>query len=548
MRRLNLVLLASLQLCAAQHQQPSFSIHDDLLAHPQFEVVFADDFISEADAIALLESSRTSQSVHPSGVPPSDLSAAAGHSGGSASSSDGRRPDENDQDAPIAETYELINSAPWRYLCSVPVIAPPPVLNETATELAKAEEARELSRASARGWELMSGLEGQCMYFVSGWWSYSFCYGKGVVQFHSSSNTQGGLPVRDQNTQEYILGRADKSWDPSEPAGSPSRGGGAAGQTKTLPPPNGQLQIKGDQRYLSQRLEDGTICDLNNRPRTIEIQYHCSPGISTDRIGWIKEVTTCTYLMAVYTPRLCADVAFQPPNETRAHPIRCRQVIGSEDEESAWRYHKRLEAGALFRTPKGKATTGTNTPPTTANGNSNNNPLDDKQFPGITVGGVVVGGKKLLAGEVAQTLLPLPPGLRRQSTPALVLASKKKGAAARVEALSDEELQKLNLNPQTVEEFRDEMQKRAGDRGWKLQVEMVPGEGYEFVGAFDDEEEVEGVEADYAEGRKAEGKKGGEGTVGSKQQQRPQEAEAEREELNNDDEEGSQEVFFKEEL
>lgn len=33
MRRLNLVLLASLQLCRAR--QPGFSIHDDMLAYPQ---------------------------------------------------------------------------------------------------------------------------------------------------------------------------------------------------------------------------------------------------------------------------------------------------------------------------------------------------------------------------------------------------------------------------------------------------------------------------------------------------------------------------------
>jgi hypothetical protein len=33
MRRLNLVLLASLQLCAAR--QPGFSIQDDVLAYPQ---------------------------------------------------------------------------------------------------------------------------------------------------------------------------------------------------------------------------------------------------------------------------------------------------------------------------------------------------------------------------------------------------------------------------------------------------------------------------------------------------------------------------------
>lgn len=35
MRRLNLVLLASLQLCRAR--QPGFSIHDDMLAYPQVQ-------------------------------------------------------------------------------------------------------------------------------------------------------------------------------------------------------------------------------------------------------------------------------------------------------------------------------------------------------------------------------------------------------------------------------------------------------------------------------------------------------------------------------
>lgn len=36
MRRLHLLLLASLQLCRAR--QPGFSIHDDMLAYPQVRV------------------------------------------------------------------------------------------------------------------------------------------------------------------------------------------------------------------------------------------------------------------------------------------------------------------------------------------------------------------------------------------------------------------------------------------------------------------------------------------------------------------------------
>jgi protein OS-9 len=120
-------------------------------------------------------------------------------------------------------------------------------LNRTATELAKAEEARELSRASAKGWELMSALDGQCLYFMSGWWSYSFCYGKTVVQFHAVASRPGEAPTPEENSLEYVLG---KTQEPSDTTANHDQDG----EPKSLPPPNGQLQVKGDQRYLSQRL------------------------------------------------------------------------------------------------------------------------------------------------------------------------------------------------------------------------------------------------------------------------------------------------------
>ncbi|KAK4150796.1 glucosidase II beta subunit-like protein-domain-containing protein [Chaetomidium leptoderma] len=539
MRRLNLVLLASLQLCRAKH--PGFSIHDDLFAHPQFEVVFSDDFIPEADALAILE---TRDATSTAGLSQADLSSKVRESAAAeipvAQGGDGNHganDDDDDNDAPISETYELINSAPWRYLCSVPVIAPPPPMNRTATELAKAEEARELSRASTKGWELMSGLDGHCMYFTSGWWSYSFCYGKAVSQFHALPGKAGEPPAMDENGQEYILGKAQKTWDPQNPSGN----GEQEGQTKSLAPPQAQLQIKGDQRYLSQRLEGGTTCDLTGRPRTIEIQYHCSPGTTTDRIGWIKEITTCTYLMVVYTPRLCDDVAFQPPKATHAHPIRCRQIISTEEEEYAWRYNKRVEAGQLF-SQKAKAAAAAAAAATQGNakdGSAAAN-LPQNHYVGMTIGGVAVGAKKVVGDQLAHKL-PLPRGVARQQAPlAEVLASKKKDAAA-AEVMDDEALEKLNLDPKTVKEFRDEMEKLAGTRGWTLQVVEVPGEGFEYVGAFDDDEGGEGG----AQRKKALPKAGG-----RKGALKDQDGEGQKQAAQQDEEEqeGSQEVFYREEL
>jgi protein OS-9 len=500
----------------------------DAFARSQFEVVFSDKFISESDALAILESSRAGHPTQSTDFSSqTDLTSKVRESApAETTTKTGTGDDTADEDAPASETYELINSAPWRYLCSVPVIAPPPVLDRTATELAKAEEARELSRAMAKGWELMSGLDGHCLYYMSGWWSYSFCYGKGVVQFHAVPNgNKGGPPVRDENSQEYVLGRVP------ELSSNPDTGAGADtdGETKSIAPPNAQLQVKGDQRYLMQRLEDGTICDLTGRPRTIEIQYHCKPGATGDRIGWIKEVTTCTYLMVVNTPRLCADVAFQPPKETRAHPIRCRQIVGNEEEESAWRYQKRVEAGELFGvagTQKAKV-----------------KEAAKNQFAGMTIGGVVVGGKKVLGGatEDGKPAPRLVAPRQAMGKPAVVQIesdnSKQDGAGAGAKAdvdFSDEELVKLGVDPKKIEELRKELQQLAGDRGWRVEVVEIPG-GYEVVGSFDDdevgEEGVGTTDQDVPKGRKGD-KNAGSGKAGDAEEE----------------EEGSQEVFFKEEL
>jgi protein OS-9 len=421
--------------------------------------------------------------------------------------------------------------------------------------LAKAEEARELSRASAKGWELMSALDGQCLYFMSGWWSYSFCYGKTVVQFHAVAGRPGEAPTPEDNSLEYVLGRAQK---PSDSTANHDQDD----QPKSLPPPNGQLQVKGDQRYLSQRLEDGTLCDLTGRPRTIEIQYHCSPDTTADRIGWVKEVTTCTYLMVVYTPRLCSDVAFHPPKETRAHPIRCRQILSSEDEENTWRYNKMVAAGELLgQKPKSAKAV----PPTVGKD------VPPNYFVGTNVGGVIIGAKKHVTDQYADKL-PLARGVSRHGagtakvagatgtgigTVVEVLASKKKDAAE-TEALSDEELEQMNLDPKTVGEFREEMERLAGNRGWKLQVMDVPGEGLEYLGAFDDDEgEVQDVAGGGEQGKqgkqgkqekqalKKEGKgaKGEEKVGGKKGKVGGKDTGAEKK-----GQEGSEEAFFKEEL
>ncbi|KAI0444007.1 glucosidase II beta subunit-like protein-domain-containing protein [Xylaria telfairii] len=518
MRRLPLYTVwAWVQLCRAR--QPGFSVHHDLLAYPQFEVVISDTYISESQAQALLDSPE-SPDAHPSYdaglASQTDLASsvrAAAAAAAAAATEHG--------DRAIAESYEIMSMPPHRYLCAIPVIEPAPAPNKTATELAKAEEARELARASAHGWDLINELDGTCLYYMSGWWSYRFCYGQDVVQFHAiASSVKSGPPMRDVNTAEYVLGRVP---DPHLASRSSRRGqqqqqhpprheqDGQDPAPAAPPPPNTDLQVKGDLRYLVQRMGDGTVCDLTGRDRTIEIQYHCSPESTQDRIGWIKEVTTCSYLMMVNTPRLCVDVAFQPPKEERANIISCRAIV-SESAQADWHARKTLEAQAAM---VGRAKEAAKAP--------------------VVIGGVVVGGRQLLGkgedGNEAPKLSP-PRNFRNAVGGGLnklveVIASAAgKDEGGEVNIMTEEQLQELDLSPEVIDNLRKEIQKLAGDRGWQLKMVELPGNNRELVGIIDDDED-----ASDASGNGERGSKIGEG-----------QAEGDEEG------EGSEEKFFKEEL
>jgi hypothetical protein len=159
------------------------------------------------------------------------------------------------------EAFEALWLESRRYLCSVPIVQRPPQLNATEKELSKAEEKKELARATSRGWELLSDLDGKCLYFISGWWSYSFCYNREVRQFHQVTSKKSKLwpPKPDPDGQQYILGQV-----------SNSKGDTKKDNTDT------ELQATGELRYLVQKLGGGTICDITGKERKIEIQVRRS--------------------------------------------------------------------------------------------------------------------------------------------------------------------------------------------------------------------------------------------------------------------------------
>lgn len=400
-------------------------------------------------------------------------------------------------------------SSSEEYLCSIPLVQQPGSDNETDSELAKAEEARELSRATAHGWELLSGLGDQCLIFMSGWWTYKFCKNREIVQFHVPAAAAAGQAVRDPHAIEYVLGAV-----PAIPTSSLQKSRQNP-DTKPLP---AEVQVKGDQRYLVQKLEGGTTCDLTGRDRTIEVQYHCVPGLKADRISWIKEVTICAYLMVVNTPRLCEDVAFLPPKQHRAHQIDCQLIM--HDGATPPQIEQDQALAEEVGQPQEQV-------------NADNVEAYEPELPlkkdQVVVGGIVVGARHVLSAGDEEGKPPIslrsPREQHRDSLSdkfiELIAEAASKADGGKVKALTREEMEELDIDPSVVEKMRAEIEKLAGDAGWRLEVVDIP---------TDDVRELRGyIDGDDEAGTEESSEKKGSDEKGSQ-------------------DEGSQEKFYRDEL
>jgi protein OS-9 len=133
-------------------------------------------------------------------------------------------------------------------------------------------------------------MEDNCLYFISGWWSYSFCYNQGVRQFHPlprGGNIPHYPPVEDKSVAAYVLGRFDteevaalQDEIEDEEGLRKALQGKKQPKTKSL----GKLEVKGQTRYLVQTLGGGTVCDLTGEERSIEVQVRPSDLVQCKEI------------------------------------------------------------------------------------------------------------------------------------------------------------------------------------------------------------------------------------------------------------------------
>ena len=124
-----------------------------------------------------------------------------------------------------------------------------------------------------------------------------------------------------------------------------------------------QQQSDGSQLYFSQEYRDGTVCDVTGEARSTEVRFQCSPN-TQDQILFLKETTTCKYLMVISTPRLCHHPDFKTA-ETAAYPIQCYQLlvrvsfkfstrllIFTAKDDDAWQKHDEERKASAASAPK----------------------------------------------------------------------------------------------------------------------------------------------------------------------------------------------------
>jgi protein OS-9 len=251
-----------------------------LITPTQYEVIISDNVITEEHAKSALQamasrhhgSQTTNLHTEPHPTPESSLHRLHDSKNG------GETHLRLDDDI---LSYEDMTLNDRRYLCSIPRI-PDTEAAKNSTKTSPEDEEKELARATSRGWELLKSMEGNCLYFYSGWWSYSFCYGQGVRQFHQLPPGKGipiYPPVEDKNVDAYVLGKYEdavgggkpKSLDGGE-EGKTGSAGSADSSSAEKETGLAKLETKGEMRYLVQKLGGGTTCDLTGKERRIEVQ------------------------------------------------------------------------------------------------------------------------------------------------------------------------------------------------------------------------------------------------------------------------------------
>ncbi|XP_063035352.1 protein OS-9-like isoform X4 [Melospiza melodia melodia] len=138
-----------------------------------------------------------------------------------------------------------------------------------------------------------------CLLKTKDWWTYEFCYGRHIQQYHlEESEIKGDV---------LVLGYYQSAFDWDDEDAKASK----------------QHQLR---RYHSQSYVNGSRCDLTGRAREAEVRFLCEEGTG-DYIARVDEPQSCQYVLTVHTTRICHHPFLRPAPGLAPLPIRCQPAL-----------------------------------------------------------------------------------------------------------------------------------------------------------------------------------------------------------------------------
>ncbi|XP_061894297.1 protein OS-9 isoform X1 [Entelurus aequoreus] len=151
--------------------------------------------------------------------------------------------------------------------------------------------------------DLLSPMhDSACLIKTKDWWTYEFCHGQHIRQYHlEDSEIKGGV---------LFLGYFESDFDWNNETAKASK----------------QHRLK---RYHSQTYVNGSKCDINGNPREAEVRFVCEDG-STDYIVRVDEPQSCRYVLTVHTSRTCQHPLLRPPSTAKPQGIVCQPALSAQ--------------------------------------------------------------------------------------------------------------------------------------------------------------------------------------------------------------------------
>ncbi|KYQ92163.1 OS-9-related protein [Tieghemostelium lacteum] len=162
--------------------------------------------------------------------------------------------------------------------------------------------------------ELFEALDDTCIFKNAGWWTYEFCFNKHIKQMHLE---------KQKILSEYILGKQPYKNNKGEIRGLDKDFIEKYQRQEITELPEGSGQIP----YYVETYDEGTVCDILQTKRSTEIRYYCSLDQSkSDFIQEIIEPSSCTYILKVYSPFICALHPLFIPKQDTVLNIQCSEI------------------------------------------------------------------------------------------------------------------------------------------------------------------------------------------------------------------------------